>query len=187
MNDLLVAVSLAVFLAASAEAGEPILPESEVCAGQGLEDMGGGWSTEQRVYTGQKISLDFRDADIVNVLRILSEVGRINIIVTDDVKGKITIRLVDVPWDQAFDVVLQTNRLQCVKVGNARRVSTLTRVKEEREAELAAEQAANELEPLKTAYVHVNYQPIARLLGRAQGDEPWKTGKTDHGGYPGGR
>jgi type II secretory pathway component HofQ len=58
-----------------------------------------------------------------------------------------------VPWEQAFDVVLQANRLRCVKLGNAWRVSTITRVREEREAELAAEQAANELEPLKTAYV----------------------------------
>jgi type IV pilus assembly protein PilQ len=65
-----------------------------------------------------------------------------NVVITDDVKRKITIRLVDVPWDQAFDVVLPANRLRCVKVGNARRVSTITRVREEREAELVAEQAA---------------------------------------------
>jgi type IV pilus assembly protein PilQ len=164
VNNLVVAVFLALFLAVSAEAGEPVLAAG--CADQTLEGAGGGWPTAQKVYTGQKISLDFRDADIVNVLRILSEVGGINIVITDDVKGKITIRLVDVPWDQAFDVVLQANRLRCVKVGNVRRVSTMTRVKEEREAELATERAAEELEPLNTAYVHVSYLPIARLRGR---------------------
>ena len=119
----------------------------------------GGRATS-RTYTGQKISLDFKDADILNVLRILSEVGGENIVATDDVKGRITVRLVDVPWDQALDIVLQANRLDSVKVGNVRRVSTITRLKEEREAQLAAENAARELEPLKTAYIHVNYMKV---------------------------
>jgi type IV pilus assembly protein PilQ len=78
---------------------------------------------------GQKISLDFKDAEIVNVLRILSEIGGENIVVTDAVKGRITVRLVDVPWDQALGIVLQTNRLQCMKVGNVRHVSTISRLK----------------------------------------------------------
>jgi type IV pilus assembly protein PilQ len=120
----------------------------------------GGAPATGKVYTGQKISLDFKDADILNVLRILSEVGGENIVATDDVKGRITVRLVDVPWDQALDIVLAANRLDSVKVGNVRRVSTVTRLKEEREAQLAAEQAAKELEPLKTAYIHVNYMKV---------------------------
>jgi type IV pilus assembly protein PilQ len=130
-----------------------------------------------RTYTGQKISLDFKDADILNVLRILSEVGGENIVATDDVKGRITVRLVDVPWDQALDIVLQANRLDSVKVGNVRRVSTITRLKEEREAQLAAEQAAKELEPLKTAYIHVNYMKVT-------GKEtlPTLSGSTQFGG-----
>jgi type IV pilus assembly protein PilQ len=131
---------------------EPPTPE-RAATGEGVRPVG-------RAYTGQKISLDFKDADILNVLRILSEVGGENIVATDDVKGRITVRLVDVPWDQALDIVLQANRLDSVKVGNVRRVSTITRLKEEREAQLAAEQAAKELEPLKTAYIHVNYLKV---------------------------
>jgi type IV pilus secretin PilQ/predicted competence protein len=124
-----------------------------------------------KTYTGQKISLDFKDADILNVLRILSEVGGENIVATDDVKGRITVRLVDVPWDQALDIVLQANRLDSIKVGNVRRVSSVTRLKEEREAQLAAEQAAKELEPLKTAYIHVNYMKVTgkEILPQIQG------------------
>jgi type IV pilus secretin PilQ/predicted competence protein len=124
-----------------------------------------------KIYTGQKISLDFKDADILNVLRILSEVGGENIVATDDVKGRITVRLVDVPWDQALDIVLTANRLDSVKVGNVRRVSSVTRLKEEREAQLAAEQAAKELEPLKTAYIHVNYMKVTgkEILPQIQG------------------
>jgi type II secretory pathway component HofQ len=164
MNDLLVRICLAVFLAASAEANELVSPDSDGCIYETFEKATEpGRPTGQKVYTGQKISLDFKDADVVNVLRILSEVGGENIVVTDDVKGRITVRLVDVPWDEALDIVLQVNRLQCVKVGNARRVSTITRLKEEREAQLAAEQATEELEPLMTAYVHVNYVPLERF------------------------
>lgn len=111
-------------------------------------------------YTGQKISLDFKDADVLNVLRILAEVSGLNIVATDDVKGKVTVRLVDVPWDQALDIVLQSNRLDTVRIGNVVRVSTVTRLKEEREAQLAAEEAAKELEPLKLSYINVSYMKV---------------------------
>ncbi|MGH7821204.1 MAG: type IV pilus secretin PilQ, partial [Candidatus Binatia bacterium] len=113
-----------------------------------------------RVYTGEKISLDFKDADVLNVLRILAEVSGLNIVATDDVKGRVTVRLVDVPWDQALDIVLQSNRLDTVQIGNVLRVSTTTRLKEEREAQLAAEEAAKELEPLRVSYISVNYMKV---------------------------
>ena len=118
-NSLAIAISLAVFLA-SVEADESVFPDSGGC---GPDDEPGRPATE-RVYTGRRITLDFKDADIVNVLRMLSEIGGENIVVTDDVKARTTLRLVDVPWDQALDVVLQTSRLVCVQVGNVRRVST---------------------------------------------------------------
>jgi len=113
-----------------------------------------------RTYTGEKISLDFKDADVLNVLRILAEVSGLNIVATDDVKGRVTVRLVDVPWDQALDIILQSNRLDAVQIGNVLRVSTVTRLKEEREAQLAAEEAAKELEPLLVAYIPVNYMKV---------------------------
>jgi type IV pilus assembly protein PilQ len=64
------------------------------------------------VYTGTKVSLDFRNADIHDVLRILAEVSGLNIIATDDVKARVTLGLVEVPWDQALDVLLQANGLE---------------------------------------------------------------------------
>src|SRR5439155_17257885 len=69
-------------------------------------------------FTGQRISLDFKDADIQNVLRVLADVSRLNIIATDDVKGKVTLHLNDVPWDQALDLVLRSNRLEKTQEGN---------------------------------------------------------------------
>ena len=68
-----------------------------------------------------------------------------------------TLHLVDVPWDQALDLVLRSNRLEMMRQGNVVRISTVSRLKEEREALRAAEDAARELEPLRVHYVKVNY------------------------------
>jgi type IV pilus assembly protein PilQ len=108
-------------------------------------------------YTGQRISLDLKDADIQNVLRVLADVSQLNIIATDDVKGKVTLHLTDVPWDQALDLVLRSNRLEKTQEGNVVRISTVARLKEEREALRAAQDAEKELEPLRVNYVKVNY------------------------------
>ncbi len=108
-------------------------------------------------FSGQRISLDFKDADIQNVLRVLADVSGENIIATDDVKGKVTLHLVDIPWDQALDLVLHSNRLEMQREGNVIRISTVARLKEEREALRAAQEAARELEPLKVEYIRVNY------------------------------
>jgi type IV pilus assembly protein PilQ len=108
-------------------------------------------------FTGQRISLDFKDADLQNVLRVLADVSGLNIVATDDVKGKVTLHLVEVPWDQALDLVLHSNRLEATREDNVVRISTVARLKEEREALRAADEAEKELEPLRTRYLKVNY------------------------------
>ena len=110
-----------------------------------------------REYTGQRISLDFKDADIQNVLRILADVSGLNIITTDDVQGKITMRLVEVPWDQALDAILKARGLDMVRDGNIIRVSTVEKLKDEREALRAANEAQAQAEPLRVRYIKVNY------------------------------
>jgi type IV pilus assembly protein PilQ len=122
-NRLVIGISLAVLLIAPLQADEAAFPVAGGC----VADTDLAQPASERVYTGRRITLDFKDADIVNVLRMLSEIGGENIVVTDDVKGRTTVRLVDVPWDQALDVVLQTNRLACVQVGGVLRVSTSSR------------------------------------------------------------
>ena len=84
-------------------------------------------------YKGAKISLDFKDADIHNIFRLIAEVSNLNIITTDDVKGKVTIRLVNVPWDQALDVILTTKNLIKMEEGNVLRITTLDSVRKDRE------------------------------------------------------
>jgi len=118
----------------------------------------------EAIFTGQRISLDFKDADIQNVLRVLADVSGLNIIATDDVKGKVTLHLNDVPWDQALDLVLRSNRLEKTQEGNVVRISTVSRLKEEREALRAAQDAERELEPLRVKYVRVNYAKADEAL-----------------------
>ncbi len=108
-------------------------------------------------YTGRKISLDFKNADVHDVLRILADVSGLNIVATDDVKARVTLRLVEVPWDQALDVVLQANGLEKTRVGNVITISTTRRLEAERNARLAAKNAQQKLAPLETVYVKVNY------------------------------
>ena len=93
------------------------------------------------VYKGTKISLDFKDADIHNIFRLIAEVSSLNVITSEDVKGKITIRLVNVPWDQALDVILATKNLIKIEEGNVLRITTIDTLRKEREERQKEEEA----------------------------------------------
>ena len=118
----------------------------------------------KKEYTGQKISLDFKDADIKNVFRLLAEVSGLNIVVTEDVVKKVTVRLVDIPWDQAMDILLETNGLGKEQVGNVVRISSVQRLRSERDALRAAQEAERKVEPLQTAYITVNYAKASDIV-----------------------
>ena len=117
--------------------------------------------TPKKLYSGRRVSLEFKDADILNVLRIIADVSRRNIVATDDVKGQATIVLYDVPWDQALDILLKSTGLEMVEYDDVITVSTSKRLEEERRARLAARQAGIELEPLQPDYIRVNYVKAA--------------------------
>ncbi|HXF75631.1 MAG TPA: type IV pilus secretin PilQ [Methylomirabilota bacterium] len=117
----------------------------------------------EKKYTGQKISFDFKDADIKNVFRLLAEVSGLNIIVTPDVNRRVTIRLVEVPWDQAMDLLISTNGLDKEQIGNVVRISTAAALKAERDSLIAAKKAEENLEPLQTVYFNVNYAKVKDL------------------------
>jgi type IV pilus assembly protein PilQ len=119
--------------------------------------------TGEKTYTGQKLSLDFKDADIKNVFRLLAEVSGLNIVVTNDVNKKVTLRLVDVPWDQALDLLIDTNGLGKEQLGNVVRISTANQLKTERDALAAAKKSEETLEPLHTVYFNINYAKVKEL------------------------
>jgi type IV pilus secretin PilQ/predicted competence protein len=116
-----------------------------------------------QVYQGQHVSLDFKDADVHNVLRLLAEVSKLNIVATDDVHGKVTLRLFDVPWDQALDIILQVLNLESTQERNVIRISTVKRLREEREELQRAQEAAKAVEPLRVEYLKVNYAKALNL------------------------
>jgi type IV pilus assembly protein PilQ len=118
----------------------------------------------EKIYTGRRLSLDFKDADIKNILRLIAEVSNFNIITGDEVTGKITMRLVDVPWDQALDVILQARSLGMSKVGNVMRIAPLDSLKKEIQAELEGKRTKEKLEDLVTELIPINYATAKEIL-----------------------
>ncbi len=122
-----------------------------------------------------RLSMDFKDADINNLLRIIAEVSGMNVIAGDDVKGRVTVRLVNVEWQQALDVILKINNLGYEIDGNIIRVAPLSKLEAERkareDARIAAararvteQQAQVQVEPLVTKVVAVNYAKAAEVV-----------------------
>jgi type IV pilus assembly protein PilQ len=111
----------------------------------------------EKGYTGKKLSLDFKDADIKNILRLIAEVSNLNIIAGDDVTGKISMRLVDVPWDQALEVILQARGLEKRRAGNVIRVAPREVLKKEDQEILEAKRAKEKLEDLVNELIPINY------------------------------
>ena len=120
-------------------------------------------ATGEKKYIGQRLSFDFKDADIKNVFRLLAEVSGLNIVVTADVNKKVTLRLVDVPWDQALDLLIDTNGLGKEEVGNVVRISTSGQLKSEKDALTATQKAKDNQEPLQSVYFNVNYAKVKDL------------------------
>jgi type IV pilus assembly protein PilQ len=119
-------------------------------------------------YSGRRIDLDLKDADIHNVLRLLADVGRVNIVTADNVQGSVTIRMRNVPWDQALDVILQAKGLGMIRRANMIRVAPLDVLQKERE--LAIQQAAQEVQltPIETRLIPVSYAHASEIQLRAK-------------------
>ena len=123
----------------------------------------------EKIYSGRKLSLDFKDADIKNILRLIAEVSDLNIITSDDVSGKITMRLVDVPWDQALEIILQAKALGMTRIGNVVRVAPLEALKKEIQAELEAKRSKEKLEDLVLDLIPVNYATGKEIIPQIKG------------------
>ena len=119
-------------------------------------------------FTGRRIDLDLKDADVHNVLRLLADVGQVNIVTADNVTGSVTIRMRNVPWDQALDVVLQAKGLGVVQRANMLRVAPLVDLEKERELQIARRQQEVKLAPLETRLIPVSYATAAEIQDRAR-------------------
>ncbi len=132
-------------------------------------DRAGAWTAERRggSYGGRRIDLDLKDADVHNVLRLLADVGQVNIVASDDVAGTVTIRMRNVPWDEALDVILQSKGLGMVRVGNIVRVAPRDVLEKEREAEIRRRQQRMKLAPIETRLIPVSYATATEIAERA--------------------
>ncbi len=118
-------------------------------------------------YAGEKTSLVFDNAEVRDILRLIAEISELNIIVSDEVKGNVTLRLIDVPWDQALDLVLDVTALGMVQQGNVVRVLPIDKIRSMKEAELTADRSQEKLESLATEVITVSYADLASVSAPA--------------------
>jgi type IV pilus assembly protein PilQ len=109
------------------------------------------------VYSGEKLTLNFQDIPVRSVLQILADFTNLNVVASDTVQGNVTLRLEDVPWDQALDLVLKSKSLGKRQEGNIIRVAPLDEINKLEKDELEAQKAVENLEPLRTEIIQVNY------------------------------
>jgi len=123
----------------------------------------------KKQYTGQKIDLDFKDADIHNILRLLSEVGKVNIVVSDEVKGNVTLSMRNVPWNLAMDVILEAKGLGKVKIAeNVYRVAPKEPLEKEQQMKIKELKNKKILKPLITRIIPISYAMAADLKPQAE-------------------
>ncbi|MBT5218477.1 MAG: type IV pilus secretin PilQ [Woeseia sp.] len=141
------------------------------------EDVEAGSSlfSETREYEGQRLSLNFQDIETRAVLQLLAESSGRNIVVSDTVQGNVTLRLRNVPWDQALDIVMTTKGLDMRENGNVIIVAPAEEIAARETADLEARQAIIELEPLYSEFLQVNYAKASDLAGLIGGDSGGST------------
>ena len=130
---------------------------------------------EERTYSGAPLSLEFQDVSVRTILEVLAQHTNTNIVASDSVSGKITLRLINVPWDQALDIILKSKNLDKRVNGNVIWVAPAAELAKQESDELKAQQEKKVLDPLRTEYIRLNYakaENVRTLIeaGRATSD-----------------
>jgi type IV pilus assembly protein PilQ len=160
-------------------AGRSVDPNSVFGTGAGANDPSSllgfasgflydSMSAQSLPYSGQRVSMDFVAADIHSIFRLISDVARLNIIASDEVQGTVTVKLDDVPWDQALAAVLQSKGLGSQRFGNIIRVAPIESIKSEQQTALAAKQAKEQLEEPDLLILPLNYAQAADVVPEVQ-------------------
>jgi type IV pilus assembly protein PilQ len=116
-------------------------------------------------YSGEKLSLNFQNIEVRSVLQVIADFTGLNIITSDTVTGNLTLRLKDVPWDQAMDIIMQNKGLTMRKTGNVIMVAPAEEVAAKEKAQLEAVNAIEDLEPLRTEVFVLRYQKAETFRG----------------------
>jgi type IV pilus assembly protein PilQ len=119
--------------------------------------------SERFAYSGEKLSLNFQDIDVRSVLQLIADFTDLNLVASDTVQGNITLRLQNVPWDQALDLVLKTKGLDKRKIGNVLLVAPADEIAARERQELESQKQIAELAPLRRELIQVNYAKAADM------------------------
>lgn len=132
-------------------------------------------------YTGEKLSLNFQNIEVRSLLQVIADFTNFNIITSDSVSGAVTLRLKDVPWDQALDIILQTKNLGMRKTGNVLRIAPKDELAAQEKQDFEAKAAIQNIEPLVTQSFQLNYTKAADIALQLQPSSN-STGNSSTGG-----
>ena len=116
-------------------------------------------------YVGERISLNFQDIEVRAVLQLIADFTELNLVASDTVSGRITLRLKNVPWDQALELVLKTKGLDKRQIGNVLMVAPAAEIAERERQEIEANKQIAELAPLRSEFIRIRYANAADLVG----------------------
>ena len=131
-------------------------------------------------YRGEKLSLNFQNIEVRSLLQVIADFTNFNVVTSDSVTGNVTLRLKDVPWDQALDIILQAKGLGRKKDGSVLQIAPKDELAAKEKAELEAQAAIQDLEPLRTQSFQLNYAKaadIAEQLTRSSGTQVGNTSR----------
>ncbi len=137
--------------------------------------------SENKEYEGQRLTLNFQDIETRAVLQLLAETSGKNIVVSDTVQGNVTLRLRNVPWDQALDIVMTTKGLDMRQNGNVIMVAPAEEIAARETADLEAQLAISELEPTYSEFLQVNYAKAGDLASLIKGSDSANSMLSDRG------
>ena len=130
--------------------------------------IGPGDESAAPKYFGQRVNLDFQDADVSTVLRLIAEVSGLNVVAGDDVTGKVSMKLENVPWDQALSLILKAKKLGMEQEGNIIRIAPLATLQSEQQAEIAKKQSQLQLQDVVLDLIPVSYANAQDLVPQIQ-------------------
>jgi type IV pilus assembly protein PilQ len=139
-----------------------------------------GVYNQSREYTGDRLTLNFQDLETRAVLQLIADFSGLNIVVSDTVMGSVTLRLQNVPWDQALDIVMTTKGLDMRRNGNVIIVAPAEEITAREQADLQAQKALQTLEPIRSEFIQVNYAKASDLAALIRGGSA--TGGSSAGG-----
>ena len=137
-------------------------------------------------FVGERLSLNFQDIQVRSVLQLIADFTELNLVASDTVRGSITLRLENVPWDQALDLVLKTKGLDKRQIGNVLMVAPAAEIAQREKQEIETKKQLQELAPLRTEYIRIRYANARELFSLFMSGRGGQ-GASNSGGAPGGR